>query len=441
MVKGIGQAVAETTYGAHLLCNPLPPAVGLLPAHKPRYLSPCMAILLFIVFIDLLGFGVMIPLLPFYGLHFGATPTEATWMMGCYSLAQFVSSPLLGRLSDKIGRRPVLLVSLACSAAAYIWIGFADALWMLFAARLLAGAGAGNIAAAQAYITDVTPPEQRSKGMGMIGAAFGVGFTLGPAIGGFVAGSQQTAAALARPAFLSAGLSALAFLLVLTLLKESLPEEARNAPPRPQRWRLAKEILVGPRQPLRQLILLFFTVTTAFAGMETTFALWANSAFGWNQQQVGEFFLYVGIVLIIVQGMLIGRLSRLFGDSRLILAGAVLIALGLAGIPFASSLPRLMAASACLAFGMGLFNPSINAVISRQAAVDERGGTMGVAQSGASLAGIAGPLIGGALFGLYGRDAPYYAGAVLMVAAIAVALRIPRERVTSAMAKAAGRAS
>ena len=400
-----------------------------------------MSILLFIVFIDLLGFGVMIPLLPFYGLHFGATATEATWMMGCYSLAQFVSSPLLGRLSDKIGRRPVLLVSLACSTAAYIWIGFADALWMLFAARVLAGAGAGNIAAAQAYITDVTPPEQRAKAMGMIGAAFGVGFTLGPAIGGFVAGSEQTTAALARPAFLSAGLSLIAFLLVLALLKESLPAEARNAPPRPQRWRLAQDILFGPRLMLRQLIVLFFTVTTAFAAMETTFALWANGAYGWNQRQVGEYFLYVGVLLIIVQGLLIGRLSRLFGDSRLILGGAVLIALGLAGIPFASSLPRLMASTACLAFGMGLFNPSINAVISRQAAADERGGTMGVAQSGASLARIAGPLIGGALFGLYGRNAPYYAGAALMVVAVALALRIPRERLAGAMAKVAGRAS
>jgi len=401
-----------------------------------------MAILLFIVFIDLLGFGVMIPLLPFYGLHFGATPTEATWMLGCYSLAQFVSSPLLGRLSDKIGRRPVLVVSLACSALAYLWIGFASALWMLFAARLLAGAGAGNIAAAQAYITDVTPPEQRSKGMGLIGAAFGVGFTLGPAIGGFVAGSQQTAAALARPAFLSAGLSTLALLLVLTLLKESLPQESRNAAARPHRWALAQEILTGPRQVLRQLIVLFFAVTTAFAGMETTFALWANSAYGWNQRQVGEFFLLVGIVLIVVQGGLIGRLSRRFGDVRLIVGGALLIGVGLIGVPFAAtSLPVLMAASACLAFGMGLFNPSINAVISRQAATDERGGIMGVAQSGASLARIAGPLVGGALFGLYGRNAPYYAGAVLMVAGIALALRLPRESAGAGMAKAAGHPS
>src|SRR5579883_483381 len=160
-----------------------------------------MYILFFIVLIDLIGFGVVIPLLPFYGVHFGANPAEVTWMMGCYSLAQFFFSPLLGRLSDRWGRRPVLLVSLAFSVASYVWLGFADALWMLFVARLVSGAGAGNIAAAQAYIADVTTPETRAKGMGMLGAAFGLGFTVGPALGGAIAGSEPTASALARPVF------------------------------------------------------------------------------------------------------------------------------------------------------------------------------------------------------------------------------------------------
>src|SRR5690348_15528988 len=185
-----------------------------------------MAILFLIVFIDLVGFGVVIPLLPFYGLRFGASAAEITWMMACYSLAQFFFSPLLGRLSDRLGRRPVLLISLCASIASYLWLGFADTLWMLFAARLLSGAGAGNIAAAQAYITDVTTPETRAKGMGMIGAAFGLGFTIGPALGGLVAGSNPSAAALARPAFLAAGLSFTAFVIALARLKESLPAEA-----------------------------------------------------------------------------------------------------------------------------------------------------------------------------------------------------------------------
>lgn len=360
-------------------------------------------------------------------------------MMACYSLAQFFCSPLLGRLSDKWGRRPVLLVSLAFSVASYLWLGLADALWMLFAARLLSGAGAGNIAAAQAYITDVTPPEKRAKGMGMIGAAFGLGFTFGPAIGGYVAGADPTGAALARPAFVAAGLSALAFVLVLALLKESLPPEARNAPPQASRWQLARHLWTRP--VLRQLILLFFTVISAFAAMETTFALWANSAFGWGPQQVGYVFLYVGLILIAVQGGLIGPLSRRFGEARLVLAGSAMIALGLIGLPFAVSLPRLLTVNALLALGMGLLNPSISSLISRQAEPDERGGVMGVAQSAASLSRIVGPFVAGPLFALYGRDAPYYVGALVMVAAVVMALHLPRVRGAAAPAAPGGQAA
>jgi DHA1 family tetracycline resistance protein-like MFS transporter len=399
-----------------------------------------MAILLFIVFLDLLGFGVMIPLLPFYGKHFGASPTAITWMMAAYSLAQFFSSPILGRLSDKVGRRPVLLVSLACSVTAYLWLGLADAFWMLVAARLLAGAGAGNIAAAQAYITDVTEPEKRAKGMGLIGAAFGVGFTFGPPIGGMIAGRGDTLAALARPAFVSAGLSAIAFVLVLVWLKESLPDEARYAPPRPSRWQVARHI--SHRPSLRLLILLLFTTVVAFAAMETTQALWLNDAFGWDQWDVGLLFLFVGVVLIIIQGFLIGPLSRRFGGPRLVTFGAGAIMVGLGGMPFAAlRLPVLLFMCGSLAVGMGLLNPSINALISREAGADERGGILGVAQSGASLARIIGPVVAGPLFTLLGRDAPYYAGGLVMLIALAMALRIPRGTTVRAVVQPAEPAS
>src|SRR5579862_7549909 len=259
-----------------------------------------MATLFLIVFIDLVGFGIVIPLLPYYALHFNATPLEVTSMMACYSLAQFFSSPFWGRLSDKLGRRPILLVSLGCSVLSYLWLGVADALWMLFAARLLAGAGAGNIAAAQAYITDVTTPEKRAKGMGMIGAAFGLGFTIGPAFGGLLAGSNPNAAALSRPAFAAAALSALALILAFILLKESLAPELRGLANRPGRLALAKDAFGRPL--LRQLILLYFLTTCAFAGLESTFAIWANSVFGWGPLQIGWIFFFVGIVLVLVQG-------------------------------------------------------------------------------------------------------------------------------------------
>src|SRR6202012_4753151 len=195
-----------------------------------------MAILFLIVFIDLVGFGIVIPLLPYYALHFQASPLEVTSMMACYSFAQFFASPFWGRMSDRVGRKPVLLVSLFCSVVSYIGMGLASSLWMLFAARLLAGAGAGNIAAAQAYITDSTTEENRAKGLGMIGAAFGLGFTLGPAIGGMLAGSNPTAESLARPAFAAALMSLIALVLTAILLKESLsPEQRAGLGARPSR--------------------------------------------------------------------------------------------------------------------------------------------------------------------------------------------------------------
>jgi MFS transporter, DHA1 family, tetracycline resistance protein len=385
-----------------------------------------MSVLFLIVFIDLVGFGVVIPLLPYYALSFDASPITVTSLMACYSLAQFIAAPILGRLSDRIGRRPVLLVSLACSVASYLWLAAAPVLWMLFAARLLAGAGAGNIAAAQAYIADVTPPEKRAKGMGMIGAAFGLGFTVGPAIGGLLAGSDPVHAHLARPALLAAALSLVALGITAARLKESLLPDSRTAQERPGRLAVAKSAFTRPSLGL--LILLFFITVSAFAGMETTFALWANSSFGWGPEQVGWIFFYVGVLLSALQGGAIGQLSRRFGEARLVTAGAAIIGVGLLGLAFSGSLWAVLVVTGLLAIGMGLLNPSVTSLVSRIAGADERGGVMGVSQSAASLARILGPALAGGLFTLWGRNAPYYVGALLMVAVVAMALKLPRRR-------------
>ena len=388
-----------------------------------------MGVLFLIVFIDLVGFGVVIPLLPYYALHFNATPIEVTSLMACYSFAQFFSSPILGRLSDKLGRRPVLLGSLACSVLSYCWLGFADALWMLYAARLLAGAGAGNSAAAQAYITDVTTPEKRAKGMGMIGAAFGLGFTVGPAFGGLLAGSDPTTAALSRPAFAAAALSAIALLLTAVLLKESLSPALRNLANRPGRIALAKDAFARPA--LRNLIILFFLTTGAFAMLESTFALWAYDSFGWGPLQVGWIFFFVGLVLAAVQGGLIGKLSRRFGEARLAAGGAVLLTVGLLSLPFALSLPAVLGVMALLSVGLGCLNPAVTSLISRAAGADERGGILGVNQSAQSLARIVGPAMAGPVFAASGRDAPYYVGAVIMAVVVAMTVRLPRGEKTT----------
>jgi MFS family permease len=385
-----------------------------------------MAILFLIVFIDLVGFGLVIPLLPFYGEAFHAAPSTVTLLLASYSFAQFLMAPVWGRLSDRYGRKPILLVSLGFSVASYLWLANADALWMLFAARLLSGAGAGNITAAQAYIADVTPPARRAKGMGVIGAAFGLGFTIGPAIGGYIAGDHPGIAELARPAFGAAGLSALAFALTLIRLPESLPPEARSGIARPGRLVLARAAFKRPA--LRQLILLLFVTVAAFAGMESTFALWAERAFGWGPKTVGYTFFYVGIVLAAMQGGLVGKLVERFGEARLVTAGAGIIALGLIAVPFSISVTPLLVAMAFLAIGMGLLNPSINGLLSLHAAADEQGGILGVAQSGSSLARIVGPAIAGQFFDALGRNAPYYLSAALMVGVTLLALRIPRAR-------------
>ncbi len=381
-----------------------------------------MAVLFFIVFLDLVGFGVILPLLPFYGEHFGASPGVVTMLMAAYSIGQLFCSPIWGRLSDRFGRRPILLVSTACSALSYVWLGSASALWMLFGARLMAGIGAGNIAAAQAYIADVTPEEGRAKGMGMIGAAFGLGFTVGPALGGLVAGADQS---MSRPAYLAAALSVLAFLGVLFILKESLPVEKRQAvaEKRPGRVELAKGALARPE--LRRLILISFILFTAFAGMETTFGLWAERAFGWHAQEVGLVFFYVGMVLVLVQGGLIGRLTKRYGEAKLLVAGAFCILVGLFGIPFSTTTPAVLIFSAFLALGMGLASPSINSLISRRAGETEQGGVMGVAQSASSLARIVGPAIAGIAFEFYGQNAPYYLGAALTAVVVVMALKVP----------------
>jgi DHA1 family tetracycline resistance protein-like MFS transporter len=380
-----------------------------------------MVVLFAIVLTDLIGFGIVIPLLPFYGEHFGASPLVVTLLMSVYSLCQLFVAPFWGRLSDRWGRRPILLISLAGSFAGYLWLGFADTLWMLFAARALLGAGAGNIAAAQAYVADVTTPENRAKGMGMIGAAFGFGFIIGPALGGMLAGSDPHAPNVAAPAFLGAALSALAFLGTILFLKESLPPALRG---KARGGRLDAVSRALRRPPLRLLLLLFFVIIFAFAGMETTFALWAMRQFNWGAAQVGYLMTYVGVCSALMQAGLIGMLTRRFGEERLLLAGIAAITLGLVAIPLSSTLAILMLATSLLAFGMGMTQPTLNSLISRRADATEQGEVMGVAQSFGSLARILGPAFAGALFEAFGRNAPYYAGAVLMALVLALALRL-----------------
>lgn len=399
-----------------------------------------MLILFLIVFIDLVGFGLIIPLLPFYAEAFAATPFVVGLVMATYSLTQFLAAPVWGRLSDRVGRRPVLLLSLAGAVIAYGWLAFADSLWMLFAARALGGVMAGNISAAFAYVADVTTPENRAKGMGMIGAAFGLGFMAGPAIGGFLAGPDPLNADFQTPALAAAGLSLAALTLALIRLKESLAPEIRarlSAQPPTRRRAQFKKALQRPN--VGMLIGLSFLATFVFAGLETTFAMWSERQFGWGPEQNGYIFSFVGVLSVAVQGGLIGTLARRFGEARLIAHGALALAIGLALIPFSHSLPVLLTAMVIVGYGFSVMTPSLNSLISLQVGEHDQGGVMGVSRSATTFARVVGPVWAGFLFHALGKDWPYYIGAVVMVGVLFLGRRA-RKAIAATEAASAGAA-
>ncbi|MFI4987612.1 MAG: MFS transporter [Alphaproteobacteria bacterium] len=395
-------------------------------------ISPLVAIFL-TVFVDLVGFGIVIPLLPFYAEHFQAGPELVTLVMAIYSLMQFFFSPIWGRLSDRYGRKPILLVSLAGISLSYLWTGFADSLTALLAARALAGVMAGNLAAAQAYIADVTTPERRAQGMGLIGAAFGLGFIVGPALGGVLAGADPHNPNVLAPALSSAALSLAALLFAVVFLKESLaPETRRAAAESPRLGRFSLLASAWHNADLRRLVVLFFLVTFAFAGLESTFAMWSERAFGWGASQNGYLFAYAGVLSALVQGGLMRWLARRFGEKHLLIQGALALTLGLGLIPLASSLPLLLIAMALVAYGGGVSNPSLSSLISLAAGKTMRGSVLGISQSAASLARILGPAFAGAVFTLAGRNAPYVAGAAIMLLVLVLAIRLAQRDAASA---------
>jgi DHA1 family tetracycline resistance protein-like MFS transporter len=373
-----------------------------------------LGILFLVVFVDLLGFGMVIPVMPIYAEHLGASEAATGWLSTGYSLMQFVFAPVWGRLSDRVGRRPVLLLSIAMTAVAFLMYGLAASFAVLLVSRLFAGAATANIAIAQAYVADVTPPEGRARGMGMIGAAFGLGFVFGPAVGGLLAGWSLSAPGLAAAALSAVNLVAAWFLL---------PEPAQHVAATRSRGRF-QALLEELRKPgIRRGLFIYFVVTLAFSAMEATYAFLALLHFGLAERHVGWVFAYIGVIVVAVQGGLIGPLTRRFGEKRLLLAGAILQGIALAALPFARGIPGLLLASAPLALGSGLASPSIMSLLSRFSRAEDQGGTLGIGQSASALGRIVGPLAGTTSFAAW-QAAPYLGGAALMGVAAAVAATV-----------------
>ena len=383
--------------------------------------------LLITVFIDMVGFGIIIPLTPFWAERFGAAPDTVTLLFATHPAFGLAFSFLWGWASDRWGRKPVLLLSLAGSVASFLWLAFADSLWMLFAARALGGIFGANVAVGQAYIADVTKEEDRARGLGLLGAAFGLGFVLGPAIGGILAGPDPANPDFRTPFMAAAAVSFAGVVFGLVFLTE--PERRRSGQarysPAAQLSGFAA-ILATPAVAVP--ILCFAMMGFAMGGLESTFAIWAERAVGWGPREAGYFFAYIGVLLILVQGGLVGPSVRRLGEARLAAPAIAAMALGIGMLPWSGTIPLIAVSGALIVLGYGLGQPALTALISRAAPGGAQGAILGASQSVQSLVRVFGPIVAGALFAAHGRDAPYLAGGAILAVACAVALTLVRKR-------------
>ena len=371
-----------------------------------------LAILFVIVFVDLLGFGMVIPVMPLYAKQLGAPEAWTGLLSTGYSAMQFLFAPLWGRLSDRLGRRPVLLVSIFMTSAAFLLYGLAGSFPVLLASRLFAGAATANIAIARAFVADVTAAEDRAKGMGIIGAAFGLGFVLGPAIG-----SALSHVSLAWPGLAAAALALANGVAAFFVLPEPEERQARDAAVRSRFHAFFREM---GRPGIRRVILIYFLAVLAFSAMEATYAFLVKERYELSDRSVGLLFAYIGVIVVVVQGGLIGRLTRRFGEKALLVAGLALQAVALGALPFAAGVGGLLAATAPLALGSGLSQPSLSSLLSRFARADEQGGTLGIGESAAAFGRIIGPEAGTWTYGRWAPAFPYLAGGAIMAVAALV---------------------
>jgi len=371
----------------------------------------------FICAVDVLGFGVIVPLVPYMADRFGAAPWLITAILGSYSLCQLIAAPLWGRLSDRYGRRPILIIGMAGACLSYLLLGFAPGLSWLLLSRMLSGFMAGNISAAMAYAADVSLPEHRARALGTVGAAIAVGFMIGPALGGVLVGNDVRSASFLLPALVSAALSIVAMVLVTVLLRESVGAAERQA----NRGRAVPATVLhtlAARPALRWLVLAGVLVTFSQSTLESIVALWGLKRFGVGPRSIGLILFGLAAITVAMQGGLVRVLAPRFGEQRLAVGG---IAAYVGGLALAGLAPTLLTAIGGLALcgiGSGAFSPSASALASRQADAGNRGVVMGTYQAGASLARVLGPFSSGFIFGRFGPGAPFLVGALVTLQAL-----------------------
>jgi DHA1 family tetracycline resistance protein-like MFS transporter len=395
---------------------------------------PGLGPILLTVFLDLLGFGLVIPLLGFYAESFDASPSEVTALMAIYSIAQLVAAPVWGMLSDRVGRRPVLLATILLGSFGLAAFATSTALWQLFLFRGLHGLAAANIGTAQAYVADVTRGADRAKGMGLIGAAFGVGFSLGPWMGGELSAAYGVTA----PIWLASALGVLNFVWAFWGLPESRPASASHDPTRAERSIDPRVLWRGLSHPVVGLcLLLTFIAVFAFAMVESTFQLVAEHVWSMDARGVGRLFGVIGLVGIVIQGGLIRRLVPRFGEGRLVAVGYVLSASGLAMMVASAAGWGVWVGAAVMATGTSLTNPSLMSLISRATSADEQGAILGINQSFGALGRATAPLLGGLIFEAASPRGPMALASVMMFGAALLSVpataRAVRERAAEAV--------
>lgn len=362
-----------------------------------------------IVFIDLLGFGLILPLLPYIAEKYSASPVTIGLLTATYSLFQFLAGPVLGRLSDRFGRRKILILSQLGSVAGYILLGLTHSLPLLFLARIIDGATGGNISIAQAVMADLTDKKTRAKGMGLLGAAFGLGFMLGPALGGFL-----SRYGFALPAFFAAGVGIITTITTALFLQETVNLKTAKTNPRTRfSWANLRQILTT--RPISDLIITFFLLSLAFSGMQGIYALFVQVKFGWGPTEMGYLFGLVGIVAIISQLKILPALLTRFGERTTLTISVPLLATGFGLVSIAPNVTIMLLANTLIPIGNTLANPTITAIATESIPPDEYGETLGILQSAGSLGRIYGPIIAGELFARFNHTTPFQVSALIFL--------------------------
>lgn len=383
----------------------------------------------FIVFLDMLGASILIPVIPYVVRSYRPDAMTVGWLSLSYSAAQFLATPVLGAVSDRIGRRPVLLTSILGSAFGYFLFGWAGSLWVLFVSRILDGLTGGNISTAQAYIADRSRPEDRAKNFGMIGAAFGLGFILGPAVGGALSKISYQA-----PAFAAGIVSLITFLTALTFLPESLPPERRKGERFALRQLNPLGHLSGPlkRPVLRWLLPGFFVLAFAMSGLTSNFAVYTLNRYALTASQNALVLVWLGVVSVVIQGYVVRKLLPRLGENRMASDALAISVVGYATLAWSPSAWMLFPAIGIIAIGNGLAGPAMQGMLSRLAEDHEQGAVMGVSTSLSSLARVGGPIFAGATFDHLGMSAPYWSGAAFMLGGLFLIRAAAREAHTGA---------